>query len=48
MTKLDSDGRTPAYKSTCPKGGVSRSKESFVVNQTLFFQIKLEDLATKI
>jgi hypothetical protein len=26
--------------STYPKGGVSCSKDSFVVNQTLFFQIK--------
>ncbi len=29
-----------AYNSTYPKGGVSCSKESFVVNQTLVFQIK--------
>jgi hypothetical protein len=33
--------RTPAYNSTYPKGGVSCSKDSFVVNQTLVFQIKL-------
>jgi len=26
--------------STCPKGGVSYSKDSFVVNQRLVFQIK--------
>ena len=39
MTKLDSDGRTPACKSTYPKGGVSCSKDSFMVNQTLVFQI---------
>jgi hypothetical protein len=32
--------RTPAYNSTYPKGGVSCSKDSFVVNQTLVFQIK--------
>jgi hypothetical protein len=29
-----------AYNSTYPKGGVSSSKDSFVVNQTLVFQIK--------
>ena len=32
--------RTAAYNSTYPKGGVSCSKDSFVVNQTLVFQIK--------
>ncbi|MBC7524699.1 MAG: hypothetical protein H7239_09700 [Flavobacterium sp.] len=32
--------RTPAGNSTYPKGGVSCSKDSFVVNQTLVFQIK--------
>jgi len=32
--------RTPAANSTYPKGGVSCSKDSFVVNQTLVFQIK--------
>jgi hypothetical protein len=31
---------TPAANSTYPKGGVSCSKDSFVVNQTLVFQIK--------
>ena len=31
---------TPAYNSTYSKGGVSCSKDSFVVNQTLVFQIK--------
>jgi hypothetical protein len=31
--------KTP-YNSTYPKGGVSFSKDSFVVNQTLVFQIK--------
>jgi hypothetical protein len=40
MTKLDSDCRTPACNSTYPKGGVSCSKDSFVVNQTFVFQIK--------
>ena len=30
----------PALNSTYPKGGVSCSKDSFVVNQTLVFQIK--------
>ncbi len=29
-----------AYNSTYPKGGVSCSKDSFVVNETLVFQIK--------
>jgi hypothetical protein len=32
--------RMPACNSTYPKGGVSCSKESFVVNETLVFQIK--------
>jgi hypothetical protein len=32
--------RTPACNSTYPKGGVSCSKDGFVVNQTLAFQIK--------
>jgi len=32
--------RMPAGNSTYPKGGVSCSKDSFLVNQTLFFQIK--------
>jgi len=36
MTKKESTG----YNSTYPKGGVSCSKDSFVVNQTLVFQIK--------
>jgi hypothetical protein len=34
------DRRTPTGNSTYPKGGVSCSKDSFVVNQTLVFQIK--------
>jgi hypothetical protein len=29
-----------AHNSTYPKGGVSCSKDSFVVNQTFVFQIK--------
>jgi hypothetical protein len=32
--------RRPACNSTCRKGGGSCSKDSFVVNQTLVFQIK--------
>ena len=36
---LDRQRKTP-YNSTYPKGGVSCSKDSFVVNQTLAFQIK--------
>jgi len=31
----------PAHNSTYPKGGVSCSKDSFVVNQILVFQIKV-------
>jgi hypothetical protein len=36
----DSVDRRPACNSTYPKGGDSCSKDSFVVNQTLVFQIK--------
>jgi hypothetical protein len=32
-------GKTTAYNSTYPKGGVSCSKDSLVVNQTLVFKI---------
>jgi len=32
--------RMAAYNSTYPKGGVSCSKDSFVVNETLVLQIK--------
>jgi len=32
--------RRAAYNSSYPKGGDSCSKDSFVVNQTLVFQIK--------
>ncbi|MFM9943740.1 MAG: hypothetical protein ACKVQB_00765 [Bacteroidia bacterium] len=32
--------KTPTANSTYPKGGVSCSKDSFVGNQTLVFQIK--------
>ena len=32
--------RTTGYNSTYPKGGVSCFKDSFVVKQTLVFQIK--------
>ncbi|MBK6485028.1 MAG: hypothetical protein IPG01_18295 [Chitinophagaceae bacterium] len=32
--------RTPAPNSSYPKGAVSCSKDNFVVNQTLVFQIK--------
>jgi hypothetical protein len=31
---------SPAANSTYPKGGISCSKDSFVFNQTLVFQIK--------
>jgi hypothetical protein len=37
---LHRDECMAAGNSTCPKGGVSCSKDSFVVNQTLVFQIK--------
>ena len=37
---MDMTERTPAPNSTYPKGGDSYSKDSFVVNQTLVFQIK--------
>jgi hypothetical protein len=32
--------KRPAAKRSYPKGGVSCSKDSFVINQTLAFQIK--------
>jgi len=38
-TELRAD-RSTGYNSTYPKGGFSCSKDSFVVNQTLVFQIK--------
>ena len=38
ITTLEKEARTG--NSTYPKGGVSCSKDSFVVNQTLIFQIK--------
>ena len=37
---LDERKEQRRHKSTYPKGGVSCSKDSFVVNQTLDFQIK--------
>ena len=43
QTPMDRQARpikTTPYNSTYPKGGVSCSKDSFVVNQTLVFQIK--------
>jgi hypothetical protein len=36
---MQTSKKTP-YNSTFQKGGVSCSKDSFVVNQTLVFQIK--------
>lgn len=38
--KITDGQRSTGYNSTYPKGGVSCSKDSFVVNQTLVFQIK--------
>ena len=40
MERQATTEKTPACNSTYPKGGVSCSKDSFVVNQTLVFQIK--------
>jgi len=40
MTKYNKSEKRPAGNRTYPKGGVSCSKDSFVVNQTLDFQIK--------
>jgi len=37
-TDIDIEART--HNSTYPKGGVLFSKDSFVVNETLVFQIK--------
>jgi hypothetical protein len=37
---LGSMTKKPTHNSTYPKGGVSCSKDSFVVNQTIDFQIK--------
>jgi hypothetical protein len=39
-TELGNPEQMQAHNSTYPKGGVSYSKDSFVVNQTLVFQIK--------
>jgi hypothetical protein len=40
MTAKQTEERSTGYNSTYPKGGVSCSNDSFVVNQTLVFQIK--------
>jgi hypothetical protein len=40
MKNLHSEKEARTHNSTYPKGGVSCSKDSFVVNQTLVFQIK--------
>ncbi len=40
MNLQDNLNRKPTANSTYPKGGVSCSKDSFVVNQTLVFQIE--------
>ncbi len=37
---LKMKNKKPVHNSNYPKGGVSCSKDSFVVNQTLVFQIK--------
>ena len=41
QSTTEKEGRR--HNSTYPKGGVSCSKDSFVVNQTLVFQIKFCD-----
>ncbi len=40
MSKPTDHKRNTAGNSTYPKGGFSYSKDSFVVNETLVFQIK--------
>ena len=40
MANFDTKEISTGYNSTYPKGGVSYSKDSFAVNQTLVFQIK--------
>lgn len=40
FTTLDTREKERTANSTYPKGGFSCSKDSFVVNQTLVFQIK--------
>jgi len=40
MNETTTTDRRAACNSTYPKGGVSCSKDSFVVNQTLVFKIK--------
>jgi hypothetical protein len=40
LTELHSGQLKTPYNSTYPKGGVLWSKDSFVVNGTLVFQIK--------
>jgi len=40
MDRQTTTERTPACNSTYPKGGVSCSKDSFVGNESLVFQIK--------
>lgn len=40
MTTKPTVERSTGYNSTYPKGGASCSKDSFVVNETLVFQIK--------
>ena len=39
MTTFITDGKTTAHNSTYPKGGVSCSKDSFLVNGSLVFQM---------
>jgi len=40
MITFITEGKTTGHNSTYPKGGVSYSKDSFVVNGSLVFQIK--------
>ena len=40
INNKDMDKESRTHNSTYPKGGISCFKDSFVVNQTLVFQIK--------
>ncbi len=41
MAELNSEQRSPAHNSTYPKGGVSCSKDTFVVNETFVLLINI-------
>jgi hypothetical protein len=46
MEQKQMNRKSPATNSTYPKGGISCSKDSFVINQTLVFQIKFCGIVT--